>query len=177
MNGEIEYEESLKKRVSLLEGITKEQVRRVAENLPLVDGAEKIVEGMKSDGFVTAVITGSFSIIAERIAEKLNIDYVKSNELVFEDGIATGEVKGPLTEDDSKGKVLKKLLSELKISNSKCIVIGDGANDLSMFKIAGFSVAFNGSNILKKESNLIINNKDLKKVLFKIRDNVCWNGY
>ncbi|UOY10696.1 phosphoserine phosphatase SerB [Methanonatronarchaeum sp. AMET6-2] len=173
MEGEINYERSLRERVAQLQGITRNEVMETAENLPLMEGARETIDTLKDMGFKTAIITGSFETAAEPIADRLGVEIVVSNRLVFEDGYATGEVEGPITKSDGKGEVLKKLLSELKISNSSSIVVGDGANDLSMFEVAGLSIAFNGSPILTRKADVALNEKDLRNVLLKIRDNVC----
>ncbi|WGI17240.1 phosphoserine phosphatase SerB [Methanonatronarchaeum sp. AMET-Sl] len=173
MEGELNYEESLRQRVKHLEGIRRKDVKETADKVPLMDGAKKTIQELQEMGYKTAIITGSFKTAAQHIGNKLGIDIVVANELVYEDGCATGQVEGPVTKSNSKGKVLKKLLSELKITNSSSIVVGDGANDLSMFKVAGYSIAFNSSPILTKKADVALNEKDLRNVLLKIRDNVC----
>ncbi|OUJ18851.1 Phosphoserine phosphatase SerB [Methanonatronarchaeum thermophilum] len=173
MEGDFNYEESLRERVKHLEGIRQEEIKEVAENVPLTKGARQTIKELHKMGFKTAIITGSFKTAAEPIAKKLDIDITIANELEFKDGRATGKVTGPVTKSNSKGEVLKKLLSDLKITNNNSIVVGDGANDLSMFKVAGYSIAFNASPILTKKADVALNEKDLRNVLLKIRDNVC----
>lgn len=170
MKGEINYRQSLEKRVAELEGIHRDEIIELANKLPLMPGAKETINELKILGYKTAIITGSFKTIVDVVNKKLGVDHIVANELVFEDKKTTGEVIGPLKEEGNKGEVLKKLLSDLKISNSKCIAVGDGANDLSMLEVAGCAISFVGNPILKKVSDFEINEKDLTKILQKTRD-------
>ncbi|MEM2924960.1 MAG: phosphoserine phosphatase SerB [Methanocellales archaeon] len=165
MNGEIDFSTSLKKRAMLLKGLSEEQALKVAEHIPIMKGAEEVISQLAQLGYKTALVTGGFTIIAERIGKKLGIDYVVANELIFKDGIATGEVRGPLLEQNSKGEVVEDLLKRERLSYKDCVVIGDGSNDLSMFKKAGLRIAFNASEILKNAADVVIDHKDLTQLL------------
>ncbi len=165
MNGEIDFGTSLKKRAMLLKGLSEEQALKLAERIPIMRGAEETIFKLAQLGYKTALITGGFTIIANRIGKKLGIDYVIANELIFKDGTATGEIKGPLLEQDSKGEVIEELLRRENLSCKDCIVIGDGSNDLSMFKKAGLRVAFNARPILKSAADVVIDQKDLTQLL------------
>ncbi|MEM2934053.1 MAG: phosphoserine phosphatase SerB [Methanocellales archaeon] len=165
MNGEIDFGVSLKKRAMLLKGLSEEQALKLAEHIPIMRGAKEVISQLAQLGYKTALVTGGFKIIAERIGKKLGIDYVIANELVFKDGIATGEIKGPLLEQNSKGEVVEELLKREKLSYEDCIVIGDGSNDLSMFQKAGLRIAFNAESILKRAADIVIDQKDLSPLL------------
>lgn len=170
MNGEIDFGASLRKRAMLLKGLSEEQALKLAEHIPIMRGAEEVISQLAKLGYKTALVTGGFKIIAEKIGKKLGIDYVIANELVFKDGIATGEIKGPLLEQNSKGEVVEELLKREKLSYKDCIVIGDGSNDLSMFQKAGLRIAFNAGSILKSAADIIIDQKDLSPLLTIILD-------
>jgi len=169
MDGELDFGTSLKNRTKLLRGLSKEEATKLAESIPIMKGAEEAVAELARMGCKTALVTGGFTIIAEQIGKKLGIDYVVANELVFKDGIATGEVRGPLMEQNSKGEVVERLLRKEKLGYRDCIAVGDGSNDLSMFEKAGVRVAFNASPILKSAADIAINQKDLTSLIAIIK--------
>lgn len=164
MEGELNFAEALEERVSLLEGLSEGEVCTIAEELPLMQGAEETVEAVKARGYETAVVTGGFTTMAECVAEKLGIDHVVANDLVFEDGRLTGGVNGPMVEGD-KGRALERLSDELDVPLEKCIVVGDGANDLPMMEEAGLAIAFNANKILYGTADIITESADLTAVL------------
>jgi phosphoserine phosphatase len=164
MRGEIDFEEALKERVKLLKGLTIREVNAVIQKIPLMNGAEQLIIELKKS-YKIAMVSGGFTIVAEKIAEKLGIDCTIANELKIEEGVLTGDVSGPLMSQDSKKDVLEEIAIKEGISTKDCIVIGDGANDISMFKAAGFSIAFNANPILKDASDIVITEKDLRLIL------------
>lgn len=164
MEGELSFDEALQERVSLLEGLSEEEVEKVAESLPLMEGAKETIRALGDRGHETAMVTGGFSRIAERVAGKLGIDHVVSNDLVIEGGKLTGEVEGPLV-DGSKDEALRLLARELGIELGDCVVVGDGANDLPMMEEAGIGIAFNANKILYREADIITDDADLTVVL------------
>ncbi len=123
--------------------------------------------------FETTIITGSFKIIAEFINEELGVDHIFAKNLFIENDETTREINGTLRKKEGKGKVLKKLLSDLKTSYSKRIAVGDGANDSSMHNLTGYCIQFREKTILDKVSDVKILEKDLTKILSKIRDKTC----
>lgn len=165
MNGELDFGEALRKRVRLLKGLPLEKAIATANKIPFMAGAFKLVKAVKALGYRTAMLSGGFTISAERIGKQLEMDYIVSNTLVVEDGMLTGEVIGPLTEQDSKEQVLIHIASKEGVDPGKCIVIGDGANDISLFKRAGYRIAFNSKPILRKYADVIIKGKNLEKVI------------
>lgn len=174
MRGELDYQQSLEQRTSKISGVPKKDIIELANSLPLVPGAKELIRKLKQMGYITAIITGSFETIANEVNKKLGVDHIIANKLIFdEEDKTTGEVRGPLKQKDKKREVLNKLLSDLKITNSKCVAVGDGANDLSMFEVADLSISFRGNPILDKHSDIKIKEKDLRKVLTKIRDKTC----
>ena len=142
MQGDIDFETSIKKRVGLLKGVATDDIRTLANEMPLMKGAEETVSTLKENGFDVAIISGSFDIIADTIKGKLDVDNIFTNSLVEEDGILTGEVTGPL-----------------------CVAVGDGANDISMIESAKYGIAFNAKPALKENADLIVETRDLTDVL------------
>ena len=164
MQGEIDFETSIKKRVGLLKGASTEDIKTLANEMPLMKGAEETVSALKENGFDVAIISGSFDIIADTIKEKLDVDHVFTNSLVEEDGILTGEVTGPLV-SGSKLDVLSKLIEEKGYTLDECVAVGDGANDISMIESAKYGIAFNAKPALKENADIIVETRDLTDVL------------
>jgi len=165
MNGELDFFESLKERVSLLKGLPYTKAEEICHNLPLMNGAEDIVKELKSRGFKVVCFSGGFRSATEYFASKLGLDAEFANILHVKDGVLTGEVGGEMMFNDSKGQMLKRLQNLLGVKEEDTIVIGDGANDLSMFKYALKKVAFCAKPILKANANIIIEEKDLRKII------------
>ena len=164
MQGEIDFETSIKKRVGLLKGASTEDIKTLAKEMPLMKGAEETISTLKENGFDVAIISGSFDIIADTIKEKLNVDNVFTNSLVEKDGVLTGEVTGPLV-SGSKLDVLSKYIEEVGYSLDECVAVGDGANDISMIESAGYGIAFNAKPALKENADIIVETRDLTDVL------------
>lgn len=163
--GEIDFEEALKYRVQLLRGLSEMDVRRVAKEAPIMEGAKRLISEAKSRGYKTVMITGSFMTVAEIIGKKLDLDYIISNELVVKNGVLTGEVRGALMTLDSKERALVQIATSEGIPLKNCVVVGDGANDLDMFKSAGLSIAFNANSILKDVADIVITQKNLGLII------------
>jgi len=169
MNGDLDFETSIKERVKLLEGASVEDIKELANEMKLMKGAEEVIKGLKDKGYEIAVISGSFDLIADPLKEKLNLDYLFTNKLEEEDGKLTGEVTGPLVEG-SKADVLKNIIKDNDISVEECIAVGDGANDISMMEIAQIGIAFNAKPAVKEIADIVLEEKDLKEVLNIIND-------
>ena len=164
MQGKIPFETSIRRRVKKLEGITLEEIDEAMQNISLNPGALETAEELKKQGYLLAIITGSFDVIAQKIKEKLNADYAFYNTLETREEKLTGEVSGPLITQD-KIDVLRQLVNELGITLDECMAIGDGANDVEMIKNAKIGIAYNAKPILKEHADYEINEKDLRKVL------------
>ena len=164
MQGDIDFETSIKKRVALLKGASTEDIKTLANEMPLMKGARETVSTLKEKGFDVAIISGSFDIIADTIKGKLDVDNVFTNSLVEEDGILTGEVTGPLV-SGSKLDVLSELIEEKGYTLDECVAVGDGANDISMIESAKYGIAFNAKPALKENADIIVETRDLTDVL------------
>ena len=164
MQGDIDFETSIKKRVGLLKGVATDDIKTLANEMPLMKGAEETVSTLKENGFEVAIISGSFDIIADTIKGKLDVDNIFTNSLVEEDGILTGEVTGPLV-SGSKLDVLSELIEEKGYTLDECVAVGDGANDISMIESAKYGIAFNAKPALKENADIIVETRDLTDVL------------
>jgi phosphoserine phosphatase len=172
MEGDLDFETSLKERVALLKGASVEDIKEVVSNIPLMKGAEETIAELKKRGYKIATITGSFEIIADRMKDDLGLDYAFSNVLHEEDGKLTGDVSGPLV-TGSKAEVLKEIMEMEKIKAEESAAVGDGANDVSMLEEAGLGIAFNAKPVLKEKADVVIDKRDLKELLtvFKEEEN------
>jgi len=165
MAGELDFFDSLVNRVKLLKGLDVNKVNEICQNLPLMPGAKEAVCGLKELGFRVVCFSGGFRNATEPICASLGIDADFSNYLHEKDSILTGLVGGEMMFGDSKGKMVTRLQKLLKVSKEKILVVGDGANDISMFKEAGVSVAFCAKEVLKEAATDIIDEKDLSLVV------------
>ncbi|MBB6402315.1 phosphoserine phosphatase [Methanococcus maripaludis] len=165
MKGNINFEESLKRRVKLLKGIPVEKLYKFAEKIPVMNGAPELILELKKQGYVTAVVSGGFDFGAEHVKKVLGLDYSYANTLLSENGILTGEVIGPVMSETAKGDILEKIAANENISLKNTVVVGDGANDISMFEKAGFKIAFCAKEILRSKADICIDKKDLKEIL------------
>jgi phosphoserine phosphatase len=164
MNGKLSFFESLSRRVSLLKGLPVERVDQICQNLPYMNGALEIIKYLKAENIKVICFSGGFRNATSYAKNKLGFDADFSNVLHSRDEVLTGLVGGDMMFDWSKGDMLSRLQHLLGISREETLVVGDGANDLSMFKYADMKVAFCAKEILKKEATIVINNKDLREI-------------
>ena len=167
MQGEIDFETSIKDRVKLLEGTSIEEIEKVADELPLMPGAEETINALKEKDLDVAIISGSFDVVAEKVKDKLGVDAVYTNSFTVEDGKLTGEVTGPLV-SGTKLDVLNDHVEKAGITLDEVVAVGDGANDISMIESAGCGIAFNAKDSVKEIADIVVDGKDLCKVLDEI---------
>ncbi len=168
MSGRLDFFESLTTRVALLKGLEYEKVVDVCKDLPLMPGAMEIVPALQKMGYKVICFSGGFRVGTSPAKDKLGLDADFSNVLHEKDGVLTGLVGGDMMFGYSKGDMIQRLQSLLGITRADTLVCGDGANDLSMFAHADTRIAFCARDVLKKEANIIIDEKDLTKILEKI---------
>jgi len=165
MAGELDFFESLIQRVALLKGLKKSKVDDICHSLPFMPGAKETIKELKNRGYKVVVFSGGFRNATDYAKDILGYDTSFSNILHEKDGVLSGKVGGDMMFGFSKGDMLKRLQLILQISSDDCMVVGDGANDVSMFKYAKIKVAYQANEILKKEATHIINEKDLRNIL------------
>ena len=168
MAGELDFFESLIMRVKLLEGLELKRVEEIAHSLPYMKGARETITEMKKMGYKVVCFSGGFRVATSYAKDILGFDADFSNILHTKNGKLTGLVGGDMMFSSSKGDMLKRLQTILGIDKKDTFVCGDGANDLSMFQYADTRVAFCAREILKKEANIIVDEKNLEKILEKI---------
>lgn len=166
MRGEIEYDESLRRRVAVLKGLDETVLDRVyEERLRLSPGAERFIAGMKRHGIRILLVSGGFTRIAERLKARLGLDYTHANTLGVKDGKLTGEVVGQIVNADGKREALIRVRDELKIGREQIIGIGDGANDLKFLAETGVSIAYHAKPVVRAQTTHAINYVGLDGVL------------
>ncbi|MFJ2986542.1 phosphoserine phosphatase SerB [Collimonas sp. NPDC087041] len=166
MRGELEFNESLTRRVALLKGLDASALQRVYdERLQLSLGAQPMLAAIKAAGIKTLLVSGGFTFFTDRIKAKLGLDYAHSNVLEIVDGKLTGKVVGGIVNADEKRNTVERVCTELGIAPSQAIVMGDGANDLNMMKIAGLSVAFRAKPVVRAQAGVALNFVGLDGIL------------
>lgn len=166
MAGEIDFKESLRRRVALLEGLSEAELDAVAKHVPLTEGAGRLVKALKRFGYRTAIISGGFTYVGERLRRELGIDYVFANRLAIEDGRVTGGLVGEIVDAERKAELLREICAKEGIELEQAIAIGDGANDLPMLSIAGLGVAFHAKPVVRATAGHSISNFGLDAVLY-----------
>jgi phosphoserine phosphatase len=158
MRGEIEFRESLTRRVSLLKGLDASALQRVYdERLQLSLGAEDMLAAVKAAGLKTLLVSGGFTFFTDRMKQRLGLDYTHSNVLEIVDGKLTGRVINGIVDADEKKRTVERACAELGISTTQAIVMGDGANDLKMMGISGMAVAFRAKPIVRAQADVALN--------------------
>jgi len=165
MRGEIDFKESLTRRVSLLKGLPESIFEVVRNQISLSTGAREMVAGLHRQGDVVAIISGGFENVIAPLLVREEIDYFRANVLEIIDGHLTGRTVGDVIDRSAKAEFLKELSQRLEIPLEKTIAVGDGANDLGMMEIAGTSVAFNAKPIVREHADISITDGDLRRIL------------
>ena len=166
MRGEIEFNESLTRRVALLAGLDANALQRVYdERLQLSPGAENMLAAVKAAGLKTLLVSGGFTFFTERIQQRLGLDAIHANRLEIIDGRLTGRVLGQIVNADVKKQSVQMQCHKLGVSASSAIVMGDGANDLQMMGIAGLSVAFRAKPVVRAQASVALNFVGLDGIL------------
>ncbi|MEP6654013.1 MAG: phosphoserine phosphatase SerB [Myxococcales bacterium] len=166
MQGEMDYDESLRQRVALLAGLDVKALDRIANDLPLTEGAETLIRVLKRLGFRTAVISGGFSRAADALKRRLGIDYAFSNNLEIEGGKLTGKVVGPIVNAQRKAELLELIAQLEGVLLDQVIAVGDGANDVLMLEKAGLGIAFRAKTKLREAADTTISASGLDAILY-----------
>lgn len=166
MNGELDFDESFKQRMALLEGLSEEVLQTVAENLPLTKGAHRLMRALKYYGYKTAILSGGFTYFGKYLQKELGIDYVHANELEIVDGKLTGKYIGEIVNGEKKAEYLRAIAEKEGIHINQTIAVGDGANDLPMLNLAGLGIAFHAKATVKESAETSISSLGLDGVLY-----------
>ena len=162
IRGEINWEEGLRRRVSALKGISLEDATRIAENLEIMPGAKELCSSLKRAGWRMIAVSGGFSIITDRLKGDLGLDKIFCNELIFENGKLV-DLKMNVTSD--KAAAVMPTIKDWRVNRTDTVVVVDGANDLSLFDIAGYTVGFCPVEKVKERSDAVLEIRDLSLLL------------
>jgi len=168
MRGEIEFQESFRRRVALLKGLPEARVRELIGRIPLAEGAERLISTLKTLGYKTAILSGGFTFFARCLQERFGIDYVYANELKFANGVVTGEVTGQIVDGARKAVLLGEIAEQEHISLDQVVAVGDGANDLPMLNLAGMGIAFRAKPLVRQSAEHSLTQLGLDGLLYLI---------
>ncbi|EIF00179.1 phosphoserine phosphatase SerB [Saccharomonospora glauca] len=168
MRGELNFTESLRRRVALLEGLPETVLDEVAAKIELTPGARTTVRTLKRLGFRCGVVSGGFRRIIDGLVTELGLDFAVANELEIVDGKLTGRVVGDVVDRAAKAETLKRYAAEYGISLGQCVAVGDGANDIDMLTAAGMGIAFNAKPALREVADAALSYPYLDAVLFML---------
>jgi phosphoserine phosphatase len=167
MEGKIDFNTSLLQRCEQLEGLSLDAIEKVYQRIELTPGAEELISKIKKLGYKVALISGGFTLIADRLKERLQLDYVFANKLEIANGKLTGKVIPPIVDARRKAELLEVIAQQERIRLEQVIAIGDGANDLEMLERAGLGIAFNAKPLVRERADLSLSRKTLMP-LFQI---------
>ena len=165
MRGELDFERSLRDRVSFLEGLPISVFDTVFNSIHLSPNAQEFISILQKNGILVGLVSGGFTPIVERLAKSLDIAYFSANQLEVKDGLLTGKLVGQIISPEVRKDTLEQWRKELKLSKERTIAIGDGANDLFMLKSAGLGIAFCAKEVLKQEIPNHVDKRDFLEVL------------
>jgi phosphoserine phosphatase len=166
MRGELQFKDSFRQRARLLRGLSERALREVADSVALNEGAHRLLRTLKHFGYKTAIISGGFQYVGDRLQAELGIDYVHANALEIRNGAMTGEVHGEIIDAGRKAQLLNEIAQREGISGEQTIAIGDGANDLPMLNAAGLGVAYHAKPLVKETASHAISTYGLDSVLY-----------
>jgi phosphoserine phosphatase len=165
MNGLLDFEDSLRQRVSALSGLTASDLEVVRKRVHVTTGVPEMIAGVHAAGGRVGVVSGGFHEIIDPIAESLGLDYWRANRFEFSDGVHLTGLKGPIIDAAAKAATLREWANDFGVPLSQTIAVGDGANDLPMMAITGLAVGFDAKAPVRDEANVIMDRRDLSQLL------------
>ena len=168
MNGEIDFSDSFRQRLSLLKGLPVSALEQIDREIVITDGAENLLRNLRRLGYTTAIISGGFTWFAARLAQRLNIDHVHANELEISDEKLTGRVLGDIVNEAKKAELMKAIARDEGVTMDQVIAVGDGANDIPMLTAAGLGIAFHAKPAVRENANTAFRTVGLDGILYLI---------
>jgi len=165
MNGELDFEASLRSRVATLKGLPVSVFDDVAPQVVVTAGVPEMVAAVQAAGGKVSVVSGGFHEVLDPVAERLGLDYWRANRLEVSDGFLTGGLTGPIIDAHAKATTLREWAAECGLDLRQTVAVGDGANDLEMMAITGLSVGFDAKAPVRDEAHVLIDDRDLSQLL------------
>lgn len=166
MEGHLDFSESLRRRVALLEGLPVSVLDDVRERLKFTPGARTLIRTLQRLGYVPAVVSGGFVEVLAPLLENLGVEYLAANHLEQRDGVLTGRIEGEIVDRPGKAAALRHFASLVGVPLQQTVAIGDGANDIDMLTLAGLGIAFNAKAIVRDHADAALNVPYLDAVLY-----------
>jgi phosphoserine phosphatase len=166
MRGELDFQASFRQRVGLLRGLPATAMQQVAEQVPLMDGAERLTTTLRRLGYKMAILSGGFTFVGRELQRRLGIDYLHANELHVVDGVVTGEVHGEIVDGARKAYYLDAIARADGLDMEQVIAVGDGANDLPMLRLAGLGIAFRAKPVVRQHARQALSTLGLDGILY-----------
>jgi phosphoserine phosphatase len=166
MRGELDFEQSLRQRVALLEGVDASAIDEVYDAIVLAPGARTLVRTLRRLGYRFAIVSGGFSQVTDRLADELGIHFARANELEIVDGKLTGKILGEVVDRAGKAAALRQFAAEVGVPEASVIAIGDGANDLDMLSAAGLGIAYNAKPLVRDAADTSVNVPYLDAIMY-----------
>jgi phosphoserine phosphatase len=165
MNGELDFEQSLRERVWTLAGLPETVFATVAKRIRVTRGVPEMVAGVHAAGGKVGVVSGGFHELVDGLADQLGLDYWRANRLEVVNGRVTGHLLGPIIDASAKATTLKEWASDAGIPLERTVAVGDGANDIPMMSVAALSVGFDAKAPVRNEADLLMDERDLSQLL------------
>jgi phosphoserine phosphatase len=165
MNGELDFEESLRSRVATLRGLPESVFETVGAQVTVTEGVLAMVAGIQSAGGRVGVVSGGFHEVVDPVASRLGLNYWRANRLEVVDGKLTGGLTGPIIDAEAKASTLREWAADFGVPLTQTVAVGDGANDLPMMAITGLAVGFDAKAPVRDDANVIMDRRDLSQLL------------
>jgi phosphoserine phosphatase len=165
MNGELDFEESLRSRVATLRGLPESVFETVGKQVVVTDGVPAMIAAVRAAGGRVGVVSGGFHEVVDPVAHRLGLDYWRANRLETVNGVLTGQLTGPVIDAEAKASTLREWAADFGVPLIQTVAVGDGANDLPMMAITGLSVGFDAKAPVRDEANVIMDRRDLAQLL------------
>lgn len=165
MNGELDFEQSLRSRVATLRGLPESVLGTVAGRVRVTRGVPEMIAVVQAAGGRVGVVSGGFHEIIDPLAEALRLNYWRANRLEVSQGVLTGGLSGPIIHASAKAETLREWAADMGVPLSQTVAVGDGANDLEMMAITGLAVGFDAKAPVRDEAHLLIDVRDLSQLL------------
>jgi phosphoserine phosphatase len=165
MNGELDFEQSLRSRVATLRGLPATVFERVGARVTVTPGVPQMIAGVRAAGGRVGVVSGGFHEVVDPVADRLGLDYWRANRLEVVDGVLTGGLVGPIIDAEAKALTLREWADDFAIPLGQTVAVGDGANDLPMMAITGLAVGFDAKAPVRDEAHVLLDVRDMSQLL------------